>query len=350
METILFDAQTSYSALILAITNIRKIKVFSENVTQEQYQNPNEILSSLERLLVSQVDLDKSLDFAKLSYDLVHKFQQELAVRYSAAETEAIVSSLFRISTTDYGLKSNPNWVPGCNLKSGICTYGPFSQKIPLATLRRLKSHGSDQDVLLGLMSLQSICPGGQQWSMPQKWFNVVREKIGLDLVAYASILNAEPNTAYCSAFDSDVRLGSLGNFNSLDLNTYFASRKGRNTTITMNPPFVETILLKAVERIDEIFQIASKSKSSVRVLFTCPYWKDAVYFTRIQQQKYLKATFILTKGEHFYEDKAKVNNQEVIARANSTLFILDTEHDQSSYSAIAAACKIQRKQTQRKK
>lgn len=209
--------------------------------------------------------------------------------------------------------------VPVCDLETSTCTYGDFSQKLPPKMLEELKKVGTDEEITASLMRIASLNPGGQQWSMPFKWFKAVQKNLGLHLIAYASILNRFPGVPYCSLFEEDKKFGSLGNFHQLDFNAFVKDRKG-TTVVTINPPFTETELKYAAEKAHDMMWYGKP----VIVIFTAPVWKDAAYFKLLSKSKFLRQTYFLPKFKHYYECPSDPKDTRVVAKANSQLFVLD--------------------------
>jgi hypothetical protein len=111
-----------------------------------------------------------------------------------------------------------------------------------------------------------------------------------------------------------------------------------------MNPPFIEKILLKATQRVSDLFQAARQTEKGLIVIFTCPVWKDAEYFQVLSKHPNLKSSIFLAKRTHFYEDRSRVGDQTVISGANSNLFVLDNFKTRTNYNSIASPCGIPQK------
>lgn len=99
----------------------------------------------------------------------------------------------------------------------------------------------------------------------------------------------------WCSAFEEEKILGSLGSF--FELNEY------PTKTIYVNPPFDQTLLEQSVKH---VLEILNNTKKHYIFIFTFPYWKDLSIFPSIFSCKFFSKKTIFKKGTLNFIDYMK--------------------------------------------
>ena len=124
------------------------------------------------------------------------------------------------------------------------------------------------------LLRYQSLGAHGFQCALPARIFEVLRERLGVTLEAFASPLNATHLEGYCSAFgDVDAHFGSLGSFFD------FHPSEG---SFEANPPFVPEVMLKAVEHAEALLQRAEAAGRALSFCFVVPAWETLPFWQRL--------------------------------------------------------------------
>lgn len=235
----------------------------------ETYEDKN----ILERFLISQ---DKE------------KLQQELLDKHSNMKYKNIM----KILKTKFLVINHP-------LEISIgkfvrFSYGEFTFKLKKKRYDKLKELGSDQDILESALYYESLLPGGQQWSIPLDVYRVFPKPL---IEAFASPFNSQAimlGEKFCSLRHE---FGSLGNFFENDFSK-------SSELVVINPPFVETILLRAANQAAEI----------PNFIFYGPNWKDSEFYSVLDKISNKK---VLKRNQYNYEK----NDKLIIAKFDSVVF-----------------------------
>lgn len=203
--------------------------------------------------------------------------------------------------------------------------YKDFKPQISPEKLKELISVAGIAETIALLLRYECLCPGGQQWSVPEKWIKSVKKQRGLDLVAFGSPLNCTSSMSrYCSGYPEDRVFDSMGSIFDLQIPAFCEKFTGKNLTIEINPPFIEKILLDAVLFVKNVLKYVKKMPEfyapRLTILFICPDWEDAEYFCLLQKIKRVKM-INLKAGSYSYE----VGNtgKTIKTSKNSFLFVI---------------------------
>lgn len=180
------------------------------------------------------------------------------------------------------------------------------------------------------------MTPGGQQWSLPARVYDLFVKKYGATLEGFASPFNsqmihfmpgasADPaslglssakNIGFCSLFpDLDAAFGSLGNFFNVDL----AERVS-----VINPPYVTDMIDAIVRKCSETCKNAANAPGTTRMFIVVPNWTDADFYNKLSTSPYLEKMLVHQKGTHFHEDPNNSENR-IVATFARTIFILSS-------------------------
>lgn len=158
----------------------------------------------------------------------------------------------------------------------------------------------------------------GLQGALPESVFEILHNKLGVQMECFASPLNAY-FPEYCSAFqDIDFWFGSVGNF----FNFYPTSG-----SFEANPPFIEELMIKMVEHMEYLLKMSNEPLSFTVIV---PNWSDATSFVSMQKSEYLRAELLLEPKKHCYRNgfQHKVKKENLIYNAihATHIFFLQNE------------------------
>lgn len=187
---------------------------------------------------------------------------------------------------------------------------------ITLSNLKRF----DPMDIKLMILRYKTFVSGGQQWSIPRPVY-INLYNIGARYEAFASPLNSKmmglKDAKFCSLFpDIDKPFGSIGNFFDIDL----YSNKDERIWV-MNPPFVEDLLNKSMEKVIESLDHCVKNNLKLTVYGVMPAWTDMRSYIQMKTSSYLKYDERLHKGKYYYEGDKKIT-----ALFDSHAYCLSTE------------------------
>ncbi len=216
-------------------------------------------------------------------------------------------------------------------IKDDKIFYCSFEMQIDTNRLKMLYTHGTTTNIILAALRYAAISVNNsQQWALPVAVYDVAL-KHGVTLEGFASPFNSRlllHNLPYCSLFDTDKSLGSVGNFFEYDFTAQTAAH-----TMMINPPYILSILNRTATRVIDILEI----KQDILLFVTCPAWTDngAEFYHSLNNNRYLIKRIDAHKNEHYYEDTA---GKRVIARFNSVMFILSNYPQTDTFNDISQA------------
>lgn len=285
-------------------------------------RNLYEFINCLERLFIS---LLQSGSFpSKLSYvnKCVIKFLSELD------EKNIIIPKLIMKMNEFYDKIIKESKIDKIIISKKICAdidyaegsikYLEFFHFIPSVRLNLMKeklreiykeSVIIDNIIGLTVIKYNNILNVGNQWRINMNFYNALYNKYKINIEGFASPLNAaflSKHIPFCSIFESDKCFGGIGNF--FDLNELDGK------TISINPPFIESLINRVYEKCNEWL-----NRYSIKLILILPDWKDAKYYNNFMNSKYLIEYKIYKKGklpvEHVNgkEIKVKKNNYNMI-------------------------------------
>jgi hypothetical protein len=138
------------------------------------------------------------------------------------------------------------------------------------------------------------------QWSLPPKTFELLITKCGLEAELFASPLNHHA-AHYYSLFKIDKQFGSYGDFFESSWTDF---QKGG--FYEANPPFIESIFIRAAELILSYLEIARLQSIDLMFMFIMPDWLDSFAYRRLKASSFLNTEMVLRKGEHKYWEYRK--------------------------------------------
>lgn len=176
-----------------------------------------------------------------------------------------------------------------------------------------------------------------QQWGIPLEQYDYLYKKYGIKYEGFASPLNSRmiryKDGYFCSLFyDTDKYFGSLGDFFEVDM------LEKNNIGWTINPPYIEDLMLKSAQKCIKTINKAKKRKKKILIFYIMPGWFDAKTYKLLHNFKHTKYEEILKPNQHFYED---ISGKKIISIFNSIVFILDSYNYNINYSNINKKMKI---------
>lgn len=192
-------------------------------------------------------------------------------------------------------------------------TYKNYSDYYPPERLKLLSQINRDPKKLLSVcLRYSSLMMSGQQFSIPQSFANSLYQYLEINNEGFASPFNSKfldkPDGYYCSLFpDLEKYFKSQGDFFETELNGNWE----------INPPFIESIIEKTVDRVIEQLTTTDHCQTFVIIL---PNWPDSIGFQKLRNLScpdYLKREEIKPKGYYHYEtaygEKIRANFDTVI-------------------------------------
>lgn len=223
--------------------------------------------------------------------------------------------------------------------------YARFSQNFArdrISLLERIaQNNGYDREkarayIVACAMRYASMVPGGQQWSVPARTYDILINVYGVSREGFASPFNSQiarhmirdPSLRFCSLFpDLDEPFGSIGSFFAADL---------RDKVTLVNPPFIEDMINDVVRKCHETLE-SSSANGGARMFVVVPNWEDAQYYQDLCASPYLERKLTHEPMTHFYED-ANHYGKVIVARHGQTIFVLSRTKDGPSYDDITAS------------
>jgi hypothetical protein len=258
---------------------------------------------------------------------------------FSDKTVDIIIDRIFAI-TSDEEYNEDYHHDGVINVNTGLIQYGRFARTFAPERIKLLKRiaerNGYDAlYIVAAAMRYYAMVPGGQQWSLPARAYELLVNKYGATLEGFASPFNsqmlrfagAEP-LHFCSLFaDIDIAFGSLGNFFDVNL-------VGRVSVI--NPPYIIDVMDRVVDKCISAC-VNADDNTVTRMFIVVPNWTDASYYAKLKASPYLECALIHGKKTHFYEDP---NNSErsIVATFGQTIFILSNTKTRASYDDISIA------------
>lgn len=165
---------------------------------------------------------------------------------------------------------------------------GNFKKKFDKSRLELLSSIEDVYDFDIGSLALryEYLIPQGQQWSMSEDLYDFIISKYDIQCECFSSPWNCtalrhpDRDIIWGSLFSDDEVFGSSGKFEELDV-------VGKNCIV--NPPYIESMLLSAVEKcLDGI------TDNNVMFFFV-PRWEDSEFYIQLSKSDKLQHIIPLT-------------------------------------------------------
>lgn len=215
--------------------------------------------------------------------------------------------------------------------------------------IRELQKYDDDCVVRM-VLKYETLINGGQQWRLPEAQYEHLYNKYDVRYEGFASPLNSGissmDNARFCSIFeDTDTIFGSIGNFFK---QTLYCDKKNNDKQKiykqvcgvtprhwSINPPFIESLLLKTSNKIIRDITYAAIKSLDVMVVYIMPVWEDFNGYQMIKNFPFMKKHVILGKRKHFYEHMG----ERKIVSVESAMFVIDTYENTNddNYSDIAS-------------
>ena len=193
-----------------------------------------------------------------------------------------------------------------------------------------------DIDIALMITRYNTILSRGQQWGIPLEQYNNLYKNYGIKNEGFASPLNSRMSIykdgKFCSLFyDTDKPFGSLGSY--FDVEMLYKDNIGW----TVNPPYVDFILVKSAKKIIKTVNKAIKLNKRIMIYYIMPGWFDSEAYTLLNNYKNTKYMEILKEKTYFYEYGGK----NIVGVFKSIVFVLDSYKEIVDYSNINDGMKL---------
>jgi phosphorylated CTD-interacting factor 1 len=140
----------------------------------------------------------------------------------------------------------------------------------------------------------------GWQAAVAQTVLRALQKDFGVSVECFSSPLNTYL-PSYCSLFpDTDAHFGSLGSF--FDLNPSEGSFQA-------NPPFVSSLMVQMVDRMEHLLAAATGPMSFAVVV---PAWVEDPHWERLTSSAFNRGQFTVAAAEHSYCDGGQHENSIV--------------------------------------
>lgn len=139
----------------------------------------------------------------------------------------------------------------------------------------------------------------GYQAACGEKVFEVMADHYGVNFECFGSPLNSY-FSRYCSAYpDTDWCFGSMGSF------FQFRPKQG---SFECNPPFIPTIMLAAVDHIEDLLRTSESQPTGNGLTFVIvvPGWLDDPAIIRLSQSSWKTAHYTIARIDHGFCDGAQ--------------------------------------------
>ena len=243
-------------------------------------------------------------------------------------------------------------------LRAGVLTYRDFAYRLPAGQERFLQERPSEQEperrvTRLAALALryETLLNRGQQWALPRRVYAHLFRRHNFRFEAFASPLNTrigalalqeeeeeeeaqeEAQTrrwGFCSLFAEELErpYGSLGSFFDVELGACSGRAPG---DWVVNPPFVEALMLRAVEKIvrhlDAELALHARGDAgaspSVTFLILLPAWRNSEAHRLARSSVYARALAELAPHSYTLEQP---DGRALTAPFACTLFLLSLE------------------------
>jgi hypothetical protein len=183
---------------------------------------------------------------------------------------------------------SNVLKVTGSNIE-----YGEFKQTVKWSALKSLPNVPTHTDIAIGMMLYSAMRNSPNQWCITlEDYKDYMRQGATVEGFAtpfHSQMRRLNPDIKFCSAFESDKALGSMGSFFDCDFD---------GEVVVCNPPFIESILLMVAHKCH-----SQLHKYRVKFIIICPIWEDSEFFKILTSSPYLISSVVHRRGRYTYED-----------------------------------------------
>ena len=183
------------------------------------------------------------------------------------------------------------------------------------------------------ILRYSSMLIGSQNWNIPYNVYKILVDKYKITIEGFSSPINSQimyfgKDKQFGSLFiDTDKIFGSIGNI--FDQNLV-------GKCFTLNPPYVLDVMDKCADKAIETIDTAKKNNKPTFIFLTVANWIGAYYYEKLKKHK-LSKHIILEKYKHYYENSNDDDNK-IIAKFDSSIFILSYGYNYENYDDIIKA------------
>ena len=302
--------------------NFQKSKAYLDKLNHLIYNKYKlyEANNILERWILSSINFEKDIPIMEQesTKKMIEEFIEKNIVNKEDAHTfvKIILEQKPRIEK---------GYIPYKIYDDGTIKMGNFVKKISKNRLKLLRRKGSDYDIVRASLRYAAVISGGQQWNIPCKVYETLVNNYQFEIEGFASPFNSQiirfgDDKKFCSLFlDTDEVFGSVGNF----FNYNFVGKRA-----TINPPYVLSIMEKAIDKVFETINAAKRDQKETLLFITVPNWTDTNYYSRLinNSNKHIR----LEKNKYYYENSNK-EDEKILAKFDSSVFIMSYPENLSS-------------------
>lgn len=308
-------------------------------------KNKQELLNALERLLIStsQQYMDINIDNGIIykindNFDeLFSKFIYETSDEKSILNNEQL-EDIRNIIISDIDEMSDENYSDDeeANLIYNILTYKNFKVVLNDKDRYLLRMSNNDIDNLIKTKMLyKTILSRGNQWSLPQDFYDYMYEMYNAKNEAFASPFNSKlikkKNTKFCSLFECvDYKYSSIGDFFKVNMLEH-------SGTWIINPPFIEKIMENVIIKLLESLKSATIEDRKLLCVYVMPAWYDTSAYNLLtneesEMNKFILDSIVLNRGRYYYENE---KNKSIKANFDSLMFVIGVNVNKFEYEEI---------------
>ena len=188
--------------------------------------------------------------------------------------------------------------------------------------------------ILICFLRYECVLSLGQHWNFPFVWYEYLYNKINVRLEGFSSPFNSQllmaekniPNgTVHFGSlfYDTDKYFGSVGNIFDLDIQKITHNDE---INISINPPFIESIMTKMVDLLNKWFGYGIK----LTIIIGVPPWHDAEYMILLKNHKHLVYTNELFHNQFYYENSNDPEVPRIKLKSSVVIFILSNNPDRN--------------------
>lgn len=244
--------------------NIDKIKLFivildhlKEEFNKKQNYNIHKIISEFFLKILNNEDIDNSIK--KFLFDIKEK---KIHLLYNINLKKKI--TINKIKYKAIKEKEKKEYIINFNIKYNNNENINFFKVIPEYVYIKIHKHINNKiEKYLFLFYIMVGFDTGQFWGLHPDIYNFINNNFNNCIECFASPFNNNINDYFSLLYPIDKYYGSKGDFFSKFLNLNY-------NVYIINPPFIDTILLKVFDMIEEKLKY-----NNIQIFLYIPQWDD---------------------------------------------------------------------------
>jgi len=343
----------------ILFTVIKNLGAEGKKYKQSRY----EIKNILERFLICHSNwiIAGHEKFIKRGFPWVTKMKREFSDKFNYYPVDILIDKIILLWNSEIDMQTVPRRKKiNLNLlfDNDVVRFDDIFISLGKQAIHNLQlgihqNLWTPMEVASMILKYKSHLYGSQQWGLPNQVFDQLYSDYGVKYEAFASPLNSgmmvKDKGRFCSLFlDTDRVFGSLGNFFNINLwedgagagnadgagvgnadGAGNADENGVGEAVgwIMNPPFIEDLLEKSLEKVFRDLETGRRLGKRIRVFGVMPGWYDSKFYQRLKDFWGLRYIEKLKPNKYFYE-----SDRRIVARFESVVYVLDNmENDYNS-------------------